>query len=480
MHHDCLHNQVTALHNRVLGAVPRPTPEGLAALRKQTDDICKFLPHTGPQGWYDMPNSYTGNKRQKYTDAVDRVLATGLTRKDAGVKMFVKGEKLNPTKINPDPRAIQFRDPKYCVALGRYLKPMEHILYRLSGDGKVLPASRVIGKGLSQYGRAQLLKDKMSNFKRPRVLSLDASRFDQHVDIELLKIEHSVYNYMCYHPELKRLLQWQLTNYGRTSRGIKYKAKGKRMSGDLNTALGNCILMVIMVSTFMRGRHYDILDDGDDCLLIIEAEELPYVENKIQETFLTFGHELKIENVSDSYEGVEWCQGHPVEVRPGLVKFVRNPWKLMSVALGGTKYFDAPLKARRRLVNTIGNAELVLNLGVPILQEYALSLMRNAETNEMLKYTEADGYYHKLDRELKFLNARLIDRRDPVPVSDLARESFQKAFGVTPQDQIDMEEQLRSWKFQCSGDTNVTVDYKIPEWTNLNPYSSEKYCLGEC
>jgi len=97
-----------------------------------------------------------------------------------------------------------------------------------------------------------------------------------------------------------------------------------------------------------------------------------------------------------------------------------------------------------------------------------------------LKYTEADGYYHKLDRELKFLNARLIDRRDPVPVSDLARESFQKAFGVTPQDQIDMEEQLRSWKFQCSGDTNVTVDYKIPEWTNLNPYSSEKYCLGEC
>lgn len=259
MHHDCQHNQVIALHNRVLGAVPLPTPEGLAALRKQAKAIGKLLPKVGPRGWYAMPNSYTGNKRAKYIQAVERVLDGGLLRKDAGVKMFVKGEKLNPKKNNPDPRAIQFRDPKYCVALARYLKPLEHALYELKGDGVTLPASRVIGKGLSQYGRAELLHNKMQMFKRARVLSLDAARFDQHVDIELLKIEHSVYMMMCYHPEFKKLLQWQLVNHGRSSRGIKYVAKGKRMSGDLNTALGNCLLMVIMVSTFMKGKHYDIL-----------------------------------------------------------------------------------------------------------------------------------------------------------------------------------------------------------------------------
>lgn len=483
MHHDCQHNQVIALHNRVLGAVPRPTPEGVASLRKQAKAIGSLLPKVAPRGWYAMPNSYKGSKRDKYIQAVERVLAGGLHRKDAGVKMFVKGEKLNPKKNNPDPRAIQFRDPKYCVALARYLKPLEHHLYELCGDGKILPESRLIGKGLSQYGRATLLQSKLSNFKMPRVLSLDASRFDQHVDIELLKVEHSVYNTMCYHPEFKRLLQWQLINYGTSSKGIKYVAKGKRMSGDLNTALGNCLLMVIMVSAFMRGlpgdHKYDLLDDGDDCLLIIEADSYEVVAANIQPTFLTYGMELKIESVADTLEKVEWCQGNPVQIGAGVVKFVRNPWKLMSVALGGTKYFDAPERPRRRLVNTIGTSELILNLGVPVLQEFAVALMRNAETTELIRYTEADGYYHKLDRELKELNIGVLSRYAPPPITDVARESFFVAFGITPQEQLDLEEALSRWQFNLVGDTPIESDYTVPDWINRNPYSCEKYHLRE-
>jgi hypothetical protein len=50
--------------------------------------------------------------------------------------------------------------------------------------------------------------------------------------------------------ELAELLKWQLQNKGfaRTIDGlIKYSVEGCRMSGDMNTALGNCTIMCALV-----------------------------------------------------------------------------------------------------------------------------------------------------------------------------------------------------------------------------------------
>ena len=159
----------------------------------------------------------------------------------------------------------------------------------------------------------------MKAFNAPVVVSLDASRFDQHVSKELLEIEHSIYMHMCPSGELRRLLQWQLHNKGVSSQGIRYHTRGKRMSGDMNTALGNCILMILMVSAFMDGRKYDMLDDGDDGLLIVEEDEYAWVCQNAEPAFLNFGMEIKVENVARSLEEVEWCQSNPIEYEPGKV-----------------------------------------------------------------------------------------------------------------------------------------------------------------
>jgi hypothetical protein len=304
-HHNCRCNQLIALRNRVLGEVPRPTHEGLVLLRDQAKRIRRLLPKVGPIDLHEVALHYGGGKRARYERAAADVLANGLTPRDARITCFVKFEKLNSeSKTNPDPRAIQFRDPRYGVSLARFLKPMEPHLYQLCGDGRTLPSTRVIGKGLSQVERAMLLRAKMASFASPVVVSLDASRFDQHVDIHLLRIEHSFYRHMASNaPELSRLLSWQLYNRGSTHSGVQYRTRGKRMSGDMNTALGNCILMVLMVSTFMRGHRYDILDDGDDCLLICESGLLPWVLENVQDTFLQFGMEIKVEKVAHTRRG---------------------------------------------------------------------------------------------------------------------------------------------------------------------------------
>jgi len=497
-HHDCSCNQVIALRNRVLGAVPAPTKAGLEKLRKQARIISRLLPRVSPQEWYEMPNLYSGGKRSNYIQATDRVLRDGLTKLSARIKMFVKFEKLNPTKVNPDPRAIQFRDPKYCVAVGRFLKACEHPLYRLHGDGRTLPSLRLIGKGLSQAGRAKLLVEKMRGFSTPCVVSLDASRFDQHVSKELLQIEHSVYLAMCNDPEFRMLLRWQLDNRGVSSRGIKYHTRGKRMSGDMNTALGNCLLMVIMVSAIMKGKKYDILDDGDDCLLIVEEELLPWCEENLYEEFLSFGMEIKLENISTTIEGVEWCQSHPVEYAPGKYKFVRDPVKALSSGLGGVKYVDSE-RVRRKLVNTIGMAEMVLNLGIPIMQSYAMALTRNASgggvgwnvlrarnadarrrlQQDHVTLTASDPMYFRVHQELRAMNMRQLERLDPQPITDEARISFHRAFGITVEEQLEMEQFLDSWTFPITGCQDLLEDFDVPSWSLTSASTPEAWPMRE-
>jgi hypothetical protein len=356
--------------------------------------------------------------------------------------------------------------------VARYLKPCEKAIYRLRGDGKVLPSTRVIGKGLCMTERGNLLRNKLRAFNKPKILSLDASRFDQHVDVKLLEIEHSFYTHMCSDPWFAQLLSWQLVNHGVSSKGIRYTTLGKRMSGDMNTALGNCLLMVLMVSTFMVGRKYDMLDDGDDCLLIIEEEDLNWVVDNIHSEFLSYGHEIKIDNVADVMEGVQWCQGKPVEYKVGQYKFVRDVNKVLSSSLIGVKYIDNA-GSRRKLVNSIGMGELILNLGIPVLQEYALSLMRNADTNQFIRLDETDASYFRLHRELKRMNMKCLARVEPKPISAVARLSFSEAFGIDIPTQLMLENFLRTWKINFSGCELIPEDLDPFTWSVNSLYTSE-------
>lgn len=430
-----------------------------------------FLPRVTPMKLWKVPLCYSGRKRARYELGLKDLLSTGLTRKNSFVAAFVKAENVGNKKLDPDPRIIQFRTPPYCVALAQYLKPMEHQLYNMRGFGDYLPNTRVIGKGLSARERANLLHQKMQQFNSPVVISLDAKRFDQHVSKELLEIEHSIYLTCYYDEDFAGLLGAQIKNICRAkthSDRIRYKTLGKRMSGDMNTALGNCLLMVLMVSTFMNGKKYDILDDGDDCLLIVEEEQLPWVLENVGPTFLSFGHEIKIENVARTMEEVEWCQCRPVQVAPGEWNFIRKPEKIMSCATSGSKYTGS-IKSRQKLINSIGMAELVLNHGVPVIQEYAWALIRNANTDKMINLDATDSMYYRLHREMRFLKMKTLTKLQPRPITMQARLSYYKAFGVGITEQIEQEKFLRSWRFNFGPDTTMRYNREM-DWAGRFRY----------
>lgn len=468
-HHDCLCNQLTAISNRVCGVVPQPRPDAIRRLMTYARLLGKSLGFYGESTTEEFLSHYSGPKYRRYQEAAEDVAFLGLSRKDAQVKMFIKCEKIYYTsdKPNPDPRAIQFRDPKYAVAFGKYLKPLERRIYALRGNRlNKLPPTRIIGKGLNQRDRALLLVEKMDRFRNPLVLSLDMSRFDQHVSHELLQCEHAVYRAMNSDPEFSRLLDWQLRNTVVTTKGIKYVTRGKRMSGDMNTAVGNCLISVMMIAELMGrlGCPWDALDDGDDLLLIIEQDMRETVYPLLEPHFLDLGMELKVEGEATCVEQVEWCQGHPVNV-DGRWVFIRNPKKVLSGALVSNKWIQMKSESSKRaLANTIGLCELILNHGVPVLQAFALAIMRNANTDKQILLLKSEQLGYRVYKEIGKSRAGKIPKYQPLPIADSTRLSFAKAFGISIDQQMWYENYLDQWSFGFDDLLELPTPIAVNSW----------------
>jgi len=469
-HHGCVMNEWISIHNRVCGEVPEPTPQGLRSLAKTADYIARKLGVHETRPLDELPLHYFGSKRTKYQQTVEDLKVYPAVPKDSHIKAFIKAEKTNyGAKENPDPRMIQARSMRYNCCVAQYLKPIEESIYRRwKSDYTNLP---MVGKCLNQYERATLLQKKLEHFKNPVIVSLDASRFDQHVSREQLELEHRVYRRCNRDPEFARLLYQQLDNTCFTSNGIKYKTRGKRMSGDMNTACGNCLVMLMMVITVMRklGIHkWDALDDGDDCLLIFEKHHLKLFQSRCDALFLSFGHEIKVENIAYHINDVEWCQCKPIEYLPGKWKFSRKFDKVVSTTLTGVKHWSQSESHRRAYVNTLGQCELILSLGVPILQEFGIALMRNAATEELVAIEENDSVTYRTFRELRQFNLRAISKIKPKPVSIEARISFERAFGIPIELQETYERMLRQWTFSL--DRVISFGQ---EWTSEGGWHAE-------
>jgi len=434
-------------------------------LKEAANILKERIPFIPAQDLHAMPEKYSGGKRKRYVEAVDKFVRYGLHKGDAHCAMFVKADRFDASaKVNPDPRAIQFRGAKYCVALAQFLQPIEHHIYELDIFSRGVPPSRNIAKGLNSMQRAELLRRKMSHFDSPVVVSLDASRWDKHVSAEALKVEHSVYRAANPDRFFAYLLTLQLINVVHAREGLKYVAEGRRMSGDMNTALGNCLLMLLMLlafSKFMDFERWDCLDDGDDCLLILELEDLQRMRGSIADVFLGYGMVLKVENVAYSLHEVVFCKSSVIEVADARVKFVRDYRVVISKALTGIRHWQDP-NYRIKVLRANGLCELVLNLGVPVLQSFAMCILRNVGRKGDVQLA-TDQYQYRVSRELKGLGIKLVDVK-PRDVTWAARESFATAFGLDINDQLLYERFFEAWTFDVRGLNHFGDEWDVESW----------------
>jgi len=282
-HSDCACNQVVAATNRVMFNTGQLViDEAVMHYKDACRKLGRSLGFTAPITYEEFLGHYTGAKRKMYTDAVETVRSHGVRPKDAECKMFIKSEKTKFTsgekKKNPDPRAIQFRGRAYSARFATFLKPIEEKIYKLEGNAyNGLPPGRQIAKGLNQRQKGALFQSKWNSFTDPAGIVVDGTRFDAHVTKELQEGEHMVYQLANPTPEFRQLLQRQIKNIVKSAKGVSYEVMFRRMSGDMNTAVGNCLIMVMIIVSFFNryfpGVPFQLMDDGDDCIIIVERKD---------------------------------------------------------------------------------------------------------------------------------------------------------------------------------------------------------------
>jgi len=468
VHRGCVHNELTGLYGRVMGAVPEPTALGLEYLNRGLRRIGRMMRsrRTFTRLEYaTILEQYSGAKRARYERAAEELKCEPVAERDARVTAFVKAEKRKELD-EKDPRMIQFRTPKYNLELATFLKPIEHAILAHRGPRRGVRRSFVIAKGRDSVERANLIRSKWGEFADPVCVSLDATRFDKHVSAEALKAEHSVYNTIWRDPYLSKLLSWQVSNRGRTMGNIRYKVKGNRMSGDYNTGMGNCLLMAAMTEEFLMSlklRRWDYFADSDDCLVFCERGDLDRLLAEVSPFFLSFGQEVRVEEIAYEFEDIRHCQGAPLETAAGL-RMVRDWRKVLSQAFCGYNHYHDP-KGGMRVMKSVAQCELILNAGVPVLQPLAQRILHLLESQKFAKLDLRDT-----TSWLACVEARkrhfAWEAEASVEITLDARRSFERVFGLPT-------EQQEAWERWISELTFEDID--LSKLTQRHPLVDQGY-----
>lgn len=379
-----------------------------------------------PDEFVDM---FRGRKHTIYANALEEYYDVGVMAYHAVSAAFVKCEKVNPLKA---PRCIQPRHPVYNIGVGSYLKHIEHRLYK--AVGKVYGDKHVIMKGYNVKQIASIMEDKWNSFTNPVGVGMDATKFDMHVSAEMLRWEHSIYHSL--YPgdrELARLLRMQIHNKGVghcDDGSLKYKVLGRRFSGDMNTALGNCLIMCGMIYAYAeeKGVKIKLMNNGDDCVIFMEQEDLGRFHHGLEEWFLEMGFRMTREAPAYTIEQIEFCQMRCISTQCGSV-MVRN----VDAAREKDSMCLFPLEseaAMRKWLWAVGECGLALTGGVPVMQSFYECYMRNGVMSKMNEAVH-------MQSGAMFLRKGLEAKR--VEVSSDARVSFMEAWGLTPDEQVALE-----------------------------------------
>lgn len=439
VHDSCVDNLERGIFERIFTVKGKAPLQTTGAIVKErlgtfTRRVKHLLPHSNPLSIQAFLETYdTARLRNRYSAASVQYLSRGVDRLNARVKSFVKAEKINFTeKEDPAPRIINPREYVYNLAVGIYIKAIEKEVYK--AIARVF-REVTVAKGLNALECGRLVEKKWSKYSDPVAVGLDASRFDQHCRVPILRWEHGVYLSAFrgeHHQELSKLLSYQLRNGGRsfTADGnVAWEVDGCRMSGDMNTGLGNCLIMCALVWTYARsvGVKCSLLNNGDDCVVILERTDLTRFTTELQTWFAEMGYEMKVEDPVDEIEKIVFCQTQPVWTPQGYtmvrqygVSFAKDLTSLKDITTQGG--FDK----YRNLVSQCG---LAAYRNIPVHSAFYESLGRG--TNEIPN--------ESIDGGLRWLASRMDS---PVGVADGTRFSYWRAFGVDPSQQLAIESWL--------------------------------------
>lgn len=503
----CYHCELQGILTRVINERKHGFTTKGAALIRAWRGWGELPTNVRLQGMREYAMSHSGSKRALYLAALLVIQTRGIRKSDFAIQAFAKVEAVDVLKkygerslappcccvgtclcsCGAECRLIQFRRREGALYWRQVVGPIEAVFYKMEDTvpGQCDSASRTslgnFGKGRDSLSTGELLWRMYADLAtrgRVVILLLDCSRADAHIGKELQEWFMDMVRHMTCKEgkDIVDLVRDWLVDppKNKSMGGVDYQTKPVLRSGDMHTSLMANVLFWALYNMFKDhithatplaqavrdalgwvgpGAPPDSVQfgfNGDDVVLMCNEGCADQIHQTVGTFMSWFGIDLRVDGRTEVFEETEWCQSRPVLTTSGY-RQVRDPWKVMSVALSGPKWAHLTPKLQDRRVATIGACELILNRGVPILQEWALALLRSVNVGEVgfdqLDYTQSS--YWRCRIELGKLGGELRVIK-PEEVTHATRESFCRAFGVTLADQLAYEEILRSWQ-PCRG-----------------------------
>lgn len=417
---------------------PQPIPSRVATLQEFRKRLRGHVPKLPALSWESFPNRYKdARKRNIYVNADASLHERRLTKQDSYVKGFVKDEKLDLMKKgDPVPRAILPLSPRLNIVEGSIISHREHAVFEAID---LVFGRKTVMKGLNAEEKGRIIAEKCGRFAKFAALSIDMSRFDQHVSVLMNMYENSVLVDTCCTPQerrvLSRILSWSIHSRGHmggVDGKVNFERHGGRLSGCMHTSLGNIVIMCAMFWTFMQqfgDLRWDYINDGDDCVLFLESGDVNTVTPAIQDYFLGMGFTAVVEDVVYDIERIDFCQSRPVWDGDDYI-MCRNPHTALIKDTMCLKRIDRE-SDWGSWVRSVSESGISGFAGMPVFQSFYELYSRSSKGFKVNKL-------HRVDGGLKLASKGM--HRKARPIDDRTRYSFWLAWGVLPDAQIHAEQ----------------------------------------
>lgn len=438
----CPCNEVDALINRHALCEQVPDSAAISNMRLLASSVALQFrrEHPFPQRWDHATLMH--NTRLKIRGRYDRAyrnLSNGMMYSlgtMSKIQTFIKFEKMPIEKLEErkPARLIQHRSYEYLYLMKSVFGPLsEHIKKSeviINNSGQQL--KEIFGVGLTNQETANRIHSLFLRHKDCVVLCLDHSKWDGHFNEVLMSNMHDFWdtvtkNNRSLNKLVKRLLTLQRVNNGRTKGGIRYRTPFARMSGEYTTSIENSLANYFLLQTTFPNAS--ILVCGDDSLIFLDRKDFEGItESWIKEQMALFGQDTKVDRIAYTMEEIDFCQCSPIEKEQGSYVMVRKPERLLS----RIQYTDYKVNEQniKKFRNGLALCELANCSGIPILQQFCKHIIEN--NNFSGPSEQAKPLYDMVNEQRLHLEE----------VKDLTRVSFEKAFGISVQQQLDVERRL--------------------------------------
>jgi len=419
---------------RFLTTTPLPDLSALDALNRFVISWCKknLIPlsrdvDTSVESWLTKTNYPKARQEQLLKIWVES--GGHLKQKDYHVKSFVKDESYDEFK---HVRLINSRSDLFKCQVGPIFKLIEEVVFKNAAFIKKVPIA-----DRPAFIRQRLERDGAKYFYG------DFSAFESHFGrLIMQKIEFVMYLYMTqYIPEYKkfsRILNDVIAgkNVCKTKM-FKIFVEARRMSGEMNTSLGNGFtnLMLLLFLFEQLGEEIHPVVEGDDSATSF-MHRCPTADD-----FKKLGFTIKC-GTCDNFEELSFCG---MVFDPIDLVNVTDPHKVLaSFGWEGRAYTKYTKRKLMALLRCKSLSYLYQYPGCPIIQSLANYGLRCTRSYDVRRFVQTSRTLSVWDRELYILAMNNTNYKTFVPVPYRTRLLVERLYGINISQQIRVEKYLDS------------------------------------